>query len=109
MRRILDAVAAYERSLIRGRTRAALATKRAKGRKFGSTAPYGWLFHGELIELDVGEQRAVARIQELASEGRSHRRIAAVRTAEGYPPRGRRWHPNSIRRLLRANPPLTSS
>ncbi len=104
LRRILDSMAEYERCLIRGRTKAALATKRAKGLKFGSTAPFGWLFNGELIERDDDEQRAVARIQQLAAEGKSFRRIATALMIEGYPPRGRRWHPNSIRRILRANP-----
>lgn len=104
LRRILDSMAEYERCLIRGRTKAALTTKRAKGLKFGSTAPFGWLFNGELIERDDDEQRAVARIQELAAEGKSFRRIATALMIEGYPPRGRRWHPNSIRRILRANP-----
>jgi len=109
MRRIIDCMSEYERCLIRGRTKAALATKRAKGLKFGSTAPIGWRFNGELIEADVGEHRAVARIRELATEGKSFRRIATVLMAEGFPPRGRRWHPNSIRRILRANPPSPPS
>jgi DNA invertase Pin-like site-specific DNA recombinase len=109
MRRILDVFSCFERDLIRCRTRAALATKRAKGLKFGSTPPYGWRFNGELMELDIGEHRAVDRIQQLAAEGKSFRRIATALTVEGFPPRGRRWHPNSIRRILRANPPSTPS
>ena len=36
MRRILDIFGAFERDLIRARTRAALAVKRAKGLKFGA-------------------------------------------------------------------------
>jgi hypothetical protein len=65
------AMSEYERCLIRGRTKAALATKRAKGLKFGSTAPIGWRFNGELLEPDVGEQRAVARIQRARHGGQS--------------------------------------
>jgi hypothetical protein len=59
--------------------------------------------------FDLGEQRAVARVRQLAAEGKSFRRIARALTAEGFTPRGRRWHPNSIRRILRANPPTPPS
>jgi DNA invertase Pin-like site-specific DNA recombinase len=107
MRRILDVFGAFERDLIRGRTRAALATKRAKGLKFGSTPPYGWRFNGNRMEFDLSEQRAVARVRQLAAEGKSFRRIARALTTEGFTPRGQRWHPNSIRRILRASPPST--
>ena len=49
MWRLVDAIASYERDLIRGRTRAALAIKRAKGLKFGSTAPYGSRIDGDRL------------------------------------------------------------
>lgn len=101
MRRLIDAIASYERDLIRGRTRAALAIKRAKGLKFGSTAPLGFRFDGDRLELEPDEQRAISRIRELCGAGRSFRKIAAVLTVEGFRPRGRRWHPNSIRRVVR--------
>jgi DNA invertase Pin-like site-specific DNA recombinase len=104
MRRILDAFGAFEREIIRGRTRAALATKRAKGLKFGSTAPYGWRLNGERLEPDPEEQRMLVRLHELAANGRSLRQVAAALTTEGFTPRGRRWHPNSVRRILQATP-----
>ena len=104
MRRILDAFGAFEREIIRGRTRAALATKRAKGLKFGSTAPYGWRLNGERLEPDPEEQRMLVRLHELAANGRSLRQLAAALTTEGFTPRGRRWHPNSVRRILQATP-----
>ncbi|HUR47924.1 MAG TPA: recombinase family protein [Acidimicrobiales bacterium] len=104
MRRMLDIIASYERSLFRGRTRAALATKRAKGLKFGSTAPYGWRLDGERLERDPDEQRMIVRLHELAVDGRSLRQLAVALTTEGFTPRGRRWHPNSVRRILRATP-----
>jgi DNA invertase Pin-like site-specific DNA recombinase len=103
LRRILDVFGQFERDLIRGRTRAALATKRAKGLKFGSTAPYGWRIVGDRLEVAPGEQAAIVRVVELADADRSLRQIAAILTAEGHAPRGRRWHPNSLRRILRAS------
>ena len=41
LRTMIDAFAAYERALIRSRTRAALAIKKAKGERVG-TVPYGY-------------------------------------------------------------------
>lgn len=100
MRRITDAIAEHERAMIRGRTRAALAVKRARGEKFGSTAPYGWRIAGKLLEQDPAEQPAIARAHELAARGLALREIAETLAAEGYPPRGRRWYANSVRRIL---------
>ena len=102
MRRILDIFGAFERDLIRARTRAALAVKRAKGLKFGSTAPYGYRINGDRLDPEVGERQAVIRSVALAKSGCSLRRIAMTLTAEGFKPRGRRWYPNSIRRILKA-------
>jgi len=103
LRRILDVFGQFERDLISGRTRAALATKRANGLKFGSTAPYGRRIVGDRLEVAPGEQAAIVRVVELADADRSLRQIAAILTAEGHAPRGRRWHPNSLRRILRAS------
>ena len=103
MRRMVDAFASYERALIRCRTRAALAAKGAKGLRTNSTAPYGWRFEGDRLEPDATEQRLLARLLVLAESGRSMRQLAKALTAEGFVPRGRRWHPNSIRRILRAS------
>lgn len=102
LRRICDAVAEHERAIIRARTRAALAIKRARGEKFGSTAPYGWRIVGDRLDRDPAEQVTVRRALELGAAGLSLRQIARILTAEGHTPRGRRWHPNSVRRILHA-------
>lgn len=101
MRRLVDAIASYERDLIRGRTRAALAIKRAKGLKFNSTAPYGSRIDGERIVPDAEEQKAIARMLQLRKAGASLRQVALALTAEGFRPRGRRWYPTSILRVVR--------
>lgn len=102
LRRICDAVAEHERAIIRARTRAALAIKRARGEKFGSTAPYGWRIVGDRLDRDPAEQVTVRRALELGAAGLSLRQIARILTAEGHTPRGRRWYPNSVRRILHA-------
>jgi len=47
MRTMIDAFAAYERALIRARTKAALAAKAARGERTSLHAPYGWRVGGE--------------------------------------------------------------
>jgi DNA invertase Pin-like site-specific DNA recombinase len=102
LRRIVDAVAAYERGLIRGRTKAALAAKRAKGERTGSV-PYGKQLSGDGIRLvdSLDEQAVIHRIDNLAARGMSHRAIAKRLNTDGVPARGSRWHATTVGRLLR--------
>ena len=60
LRTLLDAFAAYERALIRGRTRAALAVKKARGERTGGL-PYGFKAEGKRLVPDPAEQATVAR------------------------------------------------
>lgn len=78
LRTILNAVAQYERSLIRGRTRVALATKRAKGECAG-TLHFGTRLaaDGLHVEEHPAEQEVIARVLRLRDAGMSHRAIAA--------------------------------
>lgn len=75
MRTIIDAASAYERALIRGRTKAALAAKKAAGFRAGEV-PYGFGAGpaGELV-VDEGEQAAIATVRELRAAGLSMRAI----------------------------------
>jgi hypothetical protein len=74
LRAILDAVAAYERELIRARTRAAMAVKRTKSERSGKI-PYGLTLAGEGQHLvsDEFEQSVIARA-EAWDRGLSRRR-----------------------------------
>ena len=83
MRTILDAAAAYERALIRGRTKAALAAKRARGERSGEV-PYGFrAVEGGRLEADEAEQSVLAIVRELRTAGLSHRAIVAQLGARG--------------------------
>lgn len=77
MRTILDAAAAYERSLIRARTKAALRAKRASGFRAGNV-PFGFTADadGKLVPHE-GEQAIVATVLELRAAGLSLRAIVA--------------------------------
>src|SRR6202142_600108 len=74
MRTVIDGAAAYERALIRARTKAALAAKSARGEKTGGDVPYGFAVDGagRLAPVE-GEQAVIARARDLSAEGRSLR------------------------------------
>jgi DNA invertase Pin-like site-specific DNA recombinase len=76
LRGILDNVASYERSLIRARTKAALATKKAKGERTG-TVRYGYVLgaDGRSLEAAPTEQAIIARVRALRADGLSLRSI----------------------------------
>lgn len=96
---IIDAFSAYERALIRTRTTAALAVKKARGERVGEV-PFGYRVEGDKLTPCASEQRALDRIAELRAEGLSIRQIAVQLMAEAVPARGARWHPTSVARLL---------
>ncbi len=99
LRTLLDAFAAYERALIRGRTRAALAVKKARGERTGGV-PYGYRAEGKRLVPDPAEQATVARARELRGDGRSLRQVAQALVAEGRRPRGGGdWAIQTVRRL----------
>ena len=102
LRRIVDAVAAYERGLIRGRTKAALAAKKRQGKRVGQV-PYGQRLDEDGVHLvDAAEEQAVIeRIGTMAAGGMSHRAIAVQLNGDGVPARGSRWHPTTVCRILR--------
>jgi DNA invertase Pin-like site-specific DNA recombinase len=76
MRTILDGAAAYERALIRARTKAALAAKRARGEKTGGSVPYGYDVDsaGRLVE-NQAEQGVLFVVRELRAAGLSLRAV----------------------------------
>ncbi len=84
MRTILDGAAQYERALIRQRTCAALAAKRARGERAGEV-PFGYRLaaDGAHLETDASEQAIVERVRALRAGGVSLRSIVADLAAAG--------------------------
>ena len=74
---ILAAIAEFERERIGERIRDAKRHQRRTGQFLGGDRPFGWRVggHGVLIE-DENEQRALAEIRRLRSEGMSYRTIS---------------------------------
>jgi site-specific DNA recombinase len=85
MRTVIDGAAAYERGLIRARTKAALAAKAARGERTGAV-PYGFRLadDGVRLEAEAGEQAVLVIVRELRSSGLSQRAIARILTARGH-------------------------
>jgi len=102
VRTIIDAMAQYERALIRARTRAALKVKKQRGERVGSV-PFGFVANanGQLVP-HAAEQAAIQRTRELHAEGLTQQEIAQRLGLEGHAARGARWHATTISRILRA-------
>jgi DNA invertase Pin-like site-specific DNA recombinase len=99
MRVVIDGAAAYERALIRKRTKEALAAKAARGECVGQV-PYGFRREGKRLVAVEGQQATIARARELAS-GRTLRAIAAQLAAEGHvSATGRTFAPVQVARML---------
>jgi site-specific DNA recombinase len=101
MRTLMDAFAEYERALIRARTKAALAVKKARQERVSGRAPLGFRFEEGSLVPEPAEGAILARVQDMRSKGLSIARITAVLNAEGYQLRGGRWHVTTLARALR--------
>lgn len=102
-RRIHDAAAEYERALIRLRTKAALAAKKARGERAGEV-PFGCALapDGRRLVPNPKEEEVIKAVVTLRKEGRSIRAIAAECARLGHVSRsGMPLGKTQIDRLLR--------
>jgi DNA invertase Pin-like site-specific DNA recombinase len=103
MRRVLDGASEYERALIRARTKAALAAKKARGERTGGI-PYGFELRpdGRTLAPCATERRVIATIQEMRESGLSIRKLVAASAQRGIVSRaGRPFGKSQIENLLR--------
>lgn len=98
-----DLLGEWEREVIRERTTAALALKRAKGERTGGV-PYGYRLAPDqkILVIDPIEQQTIERIRSLSAQGTSIRKIVAQLNAEQVPARGACWHVTSVARLIKS-------
>lgn len=104
MRTILDGAAAYERALIRARTRAALKARRARGERAGEV-PWGYSAtpEGKLLESEV-ERAVIERVLALRVEGASLRAIVRSLERDGAVSRsGRPLQLTQVVRIVRTH------
>jgi site-specific DNA recombinase len=111
MRRMIDAFAEYERLVIKARTRAALAAKKARGERTGQV-PYGSRLTGEGppskkngmptgLATHPAETEALKLIRALGAAGWSRRQIAGELDRRGIPTKsGRPWKHSTVHDLL---------
>ena len=100
MRTLLDAFAAYERAMIRSRTRAALQAKKARGERYSRKPPWGFAYEdGRLVPCE-SERELLSSIQGMREASLSYAAIARRLNDSGTPCRSGRWHPTSVRRVL---------
>jgi DNA invertase Pin-like site-specific DNA recombinase len=102
IRTVIDGAAQYEHGLIRARTSAALAAKRARGERVGSV-PFGFALHADGVRLvrNRREQATIARARELRAGGLSLRAVAARLADEGHGSRrGRQFLAEQVLRML---------
>lgn len=85
-----------------GKTKAALAAKKARGERTGGI-PLGRGVDaaGRLVEGDAAEVKTLTLIQKLRADGMSIRAIAAELNARGVKARGERWHATTVARVLK--------
>lgn len=106
MRHILDAFAAYERALIRCRTKAGLAVKKARGERTGSV-PTGYMLaaDGKRLLVDPRMVPAARLARKLRVDGVSQVSIGVALHEKGHlTPDGQAkpWHSEQVGRLLRS-------
>lgn len=102
MRSIVQAFAAYERALIRIRTKAAMKALRAKGQWCGEV-PFGFRLgeDGRTLVEDLQEQQAILTARQLRERERwPFQRIADELARQGLRPRGARWYPMTVARMV---------
>ena len=102
MKGIVDAFSVYELAMIRSRTKAALAVKRAAGELAGEV-PFGWVADatGRLVAVEA-EQAILRIIGELRQAGVSLRKIASILTTAGHRTKkgGTEWSHTSVKSIL---------
>lgn len=103
LRRMLDAVAEYERALISARTKAALATKKRRGLRGPGSLPFGKTLEddGQTLQDEPQEAATLRRIVRERETGSSLQAIVDGLNADQVPSRGKRWHRTTVHRILR--------
>lgn len=101
VRRILAAIAAYERDMIKLRLEGGRSRKAAAGGYTAGRPPYGWIASGkELVPVEA-EQRVRQRIKIWSGQGLSLRAIAELLNSEGVLSKtGRQWSSVAVNSVL---------
>lgn len=105
LRTITDLQSQIEREMIRTRTRAAMAEKKTRGERVSRFLPFGYDLAPDGIHLQANEreQRIIAVVRSLRSDGMSLRAIATELDTIA-PREGKGWQANQIKRIVDTAP-----
>jgi site-specific DNA recombinase len=103
VRRILQALAEYQKKAQAARTNAAMLRHQASGRRMSAQTPLGWkpdpANPARMIE-DQAEGETLELVKRLDAEGLGLREIARKLNDLGHACRGRAWHHQAVKRIL---------
>lgn len=101
--RMLAVLSEFERDQVSERTKMALGHKKAQGERVGSV-PYGYRLDGKSGKLapEPQERAAIDHASTLKGQGLSYREIAAALVSAGHKPRGKAWHPQTVKNIVEA-------
>jgi DNA invertase Pin-like site-specific DNA recombinase len=100
VRAIPYAYAELQRRMVGPRTSAKMKQHIRNGRKMSGVPVYGYRFEGDRMIENPDEQAVVKQIMQMHNEGMTNYAIAKSLNEQKIPARGKRWHPNSITRIL---------
>jgi len=101
LRTMLSGFSAYERDLIRMRTRVALGRLRSTGRRWACHAPYGWRWEAGKMTVEPLEAAAIVQILALTAEGKSRVAVKnAMNSDWKSAARAGQWHVTTIQRIV---------
>ena len=98
---LIGTVSQWEREAIGERTAFALAHKRRHRQVYGPV-PFGFRREGQALAVNLPEQDALQEMKAMEARGASLRQIARALERLGVRSRGSRWHPNSVRVILKS-------
>lgn len=102
VRRVLGAIADYERDLIRMRLRAGIIRKAECGGYVGGRPPYGWVARGRELVPEETEQAVRRQIKAWHRNGWSYKRIADELNARTIPAKkGGLWTSGVVGNVVR--------
>jgi DNA invertase Pin-like site-specific DNA recombinase len=111
MRTVIDAASAFERDLIKARTKAALAAKRRANQRTGEV-PFGYRLADDATTLIPvpAEQKVIEQIVTCREAGMSLRQIAAILNDAATPTKkgGRGWQSETVRLVIRRQAALVA-
>ncbi len=99
---VIASMAQWERDTLSERTKDALRLKILRNERAGQI-PYGWKLteDGKTLSKNPEEQKAISLMKRLRAKGHSLRAICRKLAQKGYRPLGQRWHPKTVRSVLK--------